>query len=69
MYLILTEPKKSSEPPMKRMDIFWSRIYGSFSKFDQATRFGSFDEAQPTLQKLRANNPWVHAVRAEDVCV
>ena len=63
-YIILTEAKKSSEPPLKREDIYWSKVFGSFSKRNQATIFNSFDDAQPTVKKLRQNNPFVHAVVA-----
>ncbi len=51
-YLILTEPKKSCEPPSNRDDIYWSRAFGSFSKRSQATEFESFESAQPTVKKL-----------------
>ncbi len=61
-YIILTEPKKSIEPPLKRDDIYWSRAFGSFSKRHQATEFESFEEAQPTVKKLRECNAFVHAV-------
>jgi hypothetical protein len=61
-YLILTEPKKSCEPPSNRDDIYWSRAFGSFSKRSQATEFESFESAQPTVKKLRECNPFVHAV-------
>lgn len=66
-YIILTEPKRSSEPPMKRQDIYWSKTNGSFSGFLQATKFSSFEEAQPVVKELRKHNPFVHAVRLEDV--
>jgi len=61
-YIILTEPRKSSEPPSSRADIYWSRAFGSFSRRDQATEFASFEAAQPTVKKLRECNPFVHAV-------
>ena len=31
-YIILTEAKKSSEPPSSRQDIYWSKAFGSFSR-------------------------------------
>lgn len=61
-YIILTESRKSSEPPSPRADIYWSRAFGSFSRRDQATEFESFDAAQPTVKNLRQHNPFVHAV-------
>lgn len=61
-YIIFTEPRKSSELPSARADIYWSRAFGSFSRRDQATYFDSFEAAQPTVQKLRQCNPFVHAI-------
>jgi len=63
-YIILTEAKKSSEPPSSRQDIYWSKAFGSFSRRDQATEFPSFEDAQPTVKKLREFNPFVHAVQS-----
>lgn len=64
-YIILTEPRKSSEPPSARADIYWSRAFGSFSRRDQATEFDSFEAAQPTVKQLRQCNPFVHAIEAQ----
>lgn len=61
-YIILTEPRKSSEPPSSRDDIYWSRAFGSFSRIDQATRFETFEAAQPKVRELRQFNPFVHAI-------
>ena len=64
-YIILTEPRKSSEPPSARADIYWSRAFGSFSKRCQATEFDSFEAAQPTVKQLRQCNPFVHAIEVQ----
>ena len=66
-YIILTEPKKSSEPPSYRDDIYWSKAFGSFSKRNQATEFDSFDAAQPVVKALREFNPFVHAIEVRHV--
>lgn len=66
-YIILTEAKKSSEPPLQRQDIYWSFAHGSFSTFAQATEFPSFEAAQSRVRELRRFNPFVTAVRKADV--
>lgn len=61
-YVILTEAKKSIAPPSMCENIYWSKVFGSFSSRKQATKFDSYDAAQPTVKQLRKHNPFVYAV-------
>lgn len=54
-YVILTEKSKPKGYPVG--PVYYSRVHGCHSKLEQATRFASFEDAQPTVRKLRAGTP------------
>ena len=54
-YIILTEKSKTEKALSG--DVFYSKVSGCFSRKDQATRFDSFEAAQPTVKELRKAAP------------
>lgn len=61
-YVIITERTKTRRPDMSA-DIYYSRLFGCFSRREQADDFTSFDAAQPKVRELRnAGLRFVYAV-------
>jgi hypothetical protein len=70
IYCILTEKYKTTRPDLTA-PIYWSQIFGCGSMRDKATRFATFEAAQPTLRKLRQHAPdwFFHAIEMREVLV
>lgn len=55
-YVILTEHKQGKRAIDWTGENFWSHAFGAFSSLDKARRFDSFEEAQPTVRRLREHS-------------
>lgn len=51
-YVIITERSKTERPNMSA-DIYYSRLFGCYSRRDQARVFDTFEDATPTVRELR----------------
>jgi len=61
-YVILTERSKTKRPDMSA-PIYYSRLFGCFSRREQADEFVDFNATQPKVRELRAAGlPFVYAV-------
>lgn len=61
-YVIITERSKTKLPDMSA-DIYYSRLFGCFSRRDQADEFVDFEAAKPKVIELRnAGQIYTYAV-------
>ena len=56
MYAIIVQKSKYCRPDITGK-IYYSKIYGLFCTYEQARKFSSFENAQPTVRKLRDAMP------------
>lgn len=55
-YVILTEKYKTNRPALSE-SIYYSHQHGCFSPRAQASKFATFEDAQPMIRKLRVVAP------------